>query len=207
MHIIDQLASASGQKEQALNIELAQKIAATGNKAAVKELIEGLEHKTKAIRHDCIKVLYEIAYIKPGLLAVYGSVFVDLLDHKDNRMQWGAMTVLSSIAAEIPAVLFNALGKIVDVANSGSVITRDHCVRILVVLAGADKYASVALPLLQEQILGAPVNQVPSYAEQALPVIDAAHKAPFIKTLTIRLGDIEQDSKRKRVEKVLKKLG
>jgi hypothetical protein len=44
------------------------------------------------------------------------------------------------------------------------------------------------------------------YAEQAVPVITTKRKAAFIKTLTARLDDIEKESKRKRVEKVIRTL-
>ena len=44
------------------------------------------------------------------------------------------------------------------------------------------------------------------YAENALPVINDKTKAVFIATLTSRPSEIEKDSKRIRVEKVIKKL-
>lgn len=204
--ILDQLASAAGQKEQELNIALAQKIAAGKDKQAVKELIGGLEHKSKATRHDCIKTLYEAATLAPKLISPYAPAFTGLLDAKDNRMQWGAMTALSAIAGEVPEMLFDALPQLVAVADAGSVITRDHLVRILVSLAADKRYAGDAIPLLLEQLLGAPVNQVPSYAEQSLPVIGSGDAEKFRQVLQTRLNDIEQDSKRKRVEKVLKKI-
>lgn len=43
-------------------------------------------------------------------------------------------------------------------------------------------------------------------AENALPVIDQKNKAVFIKTLTARLNEIEKETKRTWVEKVIKKL-
>ncbi|WP_118972363.1 hypothetical protein [Taibaiella koreensis] len=206
MTILEQLASAAGQRVQDLNIALAQQIAATKDKKAVQELIAGLEHKTKALRHDCIKTIYEVAALQPGLASPYVQVFLALLDSKDNRLQWGAMTTLSAIAAQVPAGLYQALPRLVAIADAGSVITRDHLVRILVSLAGIPAYASDAVPLLLEQLLQAPVNQVPAYAEQAMPVIPPTDKEKFRQVLHTRLNDIEQESKRKRIEKVLKKL-
>jgi len=44
------------------------------------------------------------------------------------------------------------------------------------------------------------------YAEQALPVIDSRNRAAFIKTLTKRLPTVSPASKKKRVERVLRKL-
>jgi hypothetical protein len=43
------------------------------------------------------------------------------------------------------------------------------------------------------------------YAENALPIVNEKNKALFIRTLTARLDDFEKETKRKRVEKVLKK--
>ena len=204
--ILEQLASASGKREQDLNIVLAQQIAADKDKKAVKELVGGLEHKTKAIRYDCIKTLYEIAALTPGLLSSFAGTFTSLLNDKDNRMQWGAMTALSAMVSEIPEQLFGVLDQLIGVADKGSVITRDHLVRILAGLSLHKPYTATALPLLLEQILQAPVNQAPSYAEQALPVITSEFKERLAQVLHTRLQDIEPESKRKRVEKVLKKL-
>jgi hypothetical protein len=44
------------------------------------------------------------------------------------------------------------------------------------------------------------------YAENAIPVITEKDKQLFIKTLTSRLDDIDKESKRKRVEKVMKRV-
>jgi hypothetical protein len=205
--ILDQLASAASQKKQDLNINLAQKIAEEGNTAAVTELIDGLKHKTKAIRHDCIKALYEIGEIDAGLISPHVNVFLNLLDEKDNRMQWGAMTALSSMAALVPAPLYKSLNKIIDTSNAGSVITKDHGVRILVRLSEQKAaYKEQTLPLLLEQLLQSPVNQAPSYAEQILPIMDEVHKNQFRKIVQTRIDDTEQESKRKRLEKVLRKI-
>lgn len=204
--VLEQLASVSGKREQELNILLAQKIATGKDKKAVQELIAGLEHKTKAIRHDCIKALYETAELAPSLLKPHADVFIGLLQDKDNRMQWGTMTALSAMVQEIPEQLSSALAQLVAVADKGSVITRDHLVRILAGLSQHKKYTGTTLPLLLEQLLQAPVNQVPSYAEQILPVTGPEFKERLTQVLHTRLQDIEQESKRKRIEKVLKKL-
>jgi hypothetical protein len=204
--VLDELASATGQAKQDLNIILAQKIAKNKNNSAVKELIAGLEHKTKSIRHDCIKTLYELAVINPEIVSPYASTFATLLEDKDNRLQWGGMTALSAIAARVPDIVYGSLNKIITTAEKGSVITRDHCVRILTALSSINKYNDTTLPLLLDQLLQAPVNQVPAYAEQILPVISGVYKNQFEKILNTRLNDIEQESKRKRIEKVLKKI-
>jgi hypothetical protein len=55
MDILAKLASASGKREQDLNIALAKEIAQSEDAKAIKDLVAGLTNKSKAIRHDCIK--------------------------------------------------------------------------------------------------------------------------------------------------------
>jgi hypothetical protein len=55
-------------------------------------------------------------------------------------------------------------------------------------------------------MLTCPPNQLPMYAEQALPVINNDNKAKFIKVLETRLPDVDKESKKLRIRKVLKKL-
>jgi len=57
-----------------------------------------------------------------------------------------------------------------------------------------------------EQILSSPNNQLPAYAEQAQLAIRDDYRARFIQILKERLPEVTPDSKKKRVEKVLKKM-
>jgi hypothetical protein len=207
MTIINQLASALNRRDEVPNQELAGKIVATGDKKAIRELMDNLGNKSRDIQSDCIKVLYEIGEKEPGLIAGHASDLVALLDNKNNRLQWGAMTALDSITLNNPAIIYKALTKIIATAEKGSVITTDHAVNILIKLCSIKEYEGTAFPLLIEQLLKSPTNQLPMYAERALPVINSGNKALFVKTLSSRLDDIEKDTKRKRVEKVIRKLG
>lgn len=100
--IIDQLACSLGRRDEVPNQELARNIVKRKDKNAVKELVQHLQNKDKAIRNDCIKVLYEIGETEPALISSFANNFIELLDHKDNRMQWGAMTALSAVTKENP---------------------------------------------------------------------------------------------------------
>lgn len=206
MATIEKLASAAGRRDEALNLQLAQEITAANDKKAVKELVDNLHHKNAAIQSNCIKVLYEIGALKPALIAAYANHFLTLLQSKNNRLQWGAMTTLHAITAEKPDLIYAALPQIISVAEKGSVITYDHCMGILIKLAGTKEYGKNAFSLLLERLMASPVNQLPMYAEQALPVVNKNNQAAFVKVLVSRLEDIEKDTKRKRVEKVIKKL-
>lgn len=206
MTIINQLASSLNRRDEVPNQELAEKIAEKNDKHAVKELVENLANKNKAIQSDCIKVLDEIGERKPSLVVEYAKVFLALLTNKNNRLQWGAMAVLDAITLENPKAMYAALPEIVAAMDSGSVITKDRGVSILIKLCSVKQYAEDAFSLLVEQLLNSPTNQLPMYAEMAIPIINDKNKSAFINTLTSRLDNIEKDTKRKRVEKVIKKL-
>ncbi|RYZ18883.1 MAG: hypothetical protein EOO16_21365 [Chitinophagaceae bacterium] len=201
----DKLASSLDRRDEAPNVELAKAVAGTKNTSAVKELVDLLAGKKKDLQADSIKVLYEIGAIDPALIAPYAQTFIGLLTHPNNRLQWGAMTALSSIVGEVPDAIHAALGTIVAAADAGSVITKDHCVNILVALGSMERYAADAFALLNERLLRAPVNQLPAYAEKTLPLVNDENRPTFLQTLTLRLPDVETESKRKRLEKVIRK--
>ncbi|HEX5154591.1 MAG TPA: hypothetical protein VFW07_24260 [Parafilimonas sp.] len=205
MSILNKLASSLNRRDELPNQELAKQIADKNDNEAVKELVANLANKSKDIQNDCIKVLYEIGERKPVLIAGYAKEFIGLLDHKNNRLQWGAMTAIDAITFENPKLIYASLSKIIASADKGSVITKDHAVNILIKLCSLKQYAADAFSLLVEQLLNSLTNQLPMYAEKAMPVINEKNKQFFVRTLNSRLNDIEKETKRKRVEKVIKK--
>ncbi|WMT41215.1 hypothetical protein RE628_00935 [Paenibacillus sp. D2_2] len=116
------------------------------------------------------------------------------------------MTALDAITLENPEAIYGVLTKIIDTADKGSVITKDHGINILINLCSVQPYADHAFALLIKQLKSSPINQLPMYAENAISIVNDTNKALFIETLSSRLDDIEKDTKRKRVEKVIKKL-
>ena len=205
MSILGKLASSLNRRDEVPNQELAKQIADKDDREAVKELIVNLSNKSNFIQNDCIKVLYEIGERKPALIAAYAKEFIDLLDHKNNRLQWGAMTAINSITLENPKVIYGSLSKIIAAADRGSVITKDYGVNILINLCSLKQYTGDAFSLLLEQLRNSPANQLPMYAERSMPIINEKNKQLFVRALTSRLDDIEKETKRKRVEKVIKK--
>ncbi len=205
MSLLDQLSSSLQRKDEVPNQELAVRIAAGNDAAAVQELVDNLQHKNKAIQQDCIKVLYETGSRNPALLTPHITVFAQLLSSRNNRLQWGAMTALDTITDLVPDQVYAVLGKIMIAADQGSVITKDHAIGILVQLCARPEYYDDALALLLEQLLKAAPNQLPMYAENSLPVIRPGDKASFIKTLNARLPDVTQESKLKRIQRVVRK--
>lgn len=206
MSILDKLASALGRRDEVPNQELAQQLIMSSDKNAIKLLVENLKNRDKHIQSDCIKVLYEIGEHEPKLIAPYANDFINLLKSKNNRLVWGAMTALDGIASVNPKDIYDNLAAILDAADKGSVITKDHGVSILIKLAAIKDYTTDALVLLLDTLKGCATNQLPMYAESAAPVVIETHKKDYVKVLTSRLGDIEKESKRKRVEKVIRRL-
>ncbi|SRR6266404_7429827 len=206
MSIIRKLATSLDRRDEGPNVELAALIARKEDKLSVSELVSNLNNKNKGIRHDCIKVLYEVGKLKPRLIADSYRLFIALLGNQDNRLQWGAMTALETVTQEKPREIFMSLGKIIDAANKGSVITRDHCVKILIKLASIERYNDRVFPFLVEQLETCPVNQLPMYAEKALPAINDRNRDDFLDVLKSRVEGVEQETRRKRIETVIKKL-
>jgi len=204
MSVLGKLASALGRNDEQPNIELAEALAAKPDAAAVAELAGALATGSTATSNDAIKVLYELGQRQPELVAPHAEAFLTLLGGKNNRNVWGALQAIETITALQPDAVLAQLPKIIAAADKGSVIAKDKAVAILIKLAAAGHGAKV-LPILLERLEGAAPNQFPMYAEQALPVIDAAHRAAFVRLLEARLGGIEASAKRTRVEKVLRR--
>jgi hypothetical protein len=206
MSILPKLATSLQIRDTAPNVDLAKIIISKNDKNAIRELVENLSNKNKNIQSDCIKVLYEIGERKPELIAAYDKEFLSLLNDKNNRLVWGAMTALDCITSINPKGIYSHLTKILVVAEKGSVITKDHGVNILIKLAALKPYTENCLTLLLEQFKTSLPNQLPKYAEDALPVITDKYKAAFSKILASRLKDVEKNTKKNRIEKVIKKL-
>lgn len=205
MSIVNELASSQGRRDEVPNQELAAKIAASEDVSAVEELIALLDSKKKDLQNDSIKVLYEIGAVKPSLIVKYIPVFLKMLGSKNNRLQWGAMAALDAVTTASPAEIYGALPVIVEAAEKGSVITKDGAVNIFIKLCGIPGFSGNVFPLLIEQLHKSPTNQLPMYAERALPLIRKENRELFIKTISARLNEIDKESKRKRVEKVIQK--
>jgi hypothetical protein len=206
MQVISLLAFSLGRRDEEPNIKLAEKISAAKDKNAVKELIDLLHHKNKNIQSDAVKVLDEIALRDGDLPAPYIDTLCELLTSKNNRLQWGAMAVLDGIADVAPKRIHMKLALMAQAADTGSVITRDRFFSILVKLAAHRSFAEDAKPLILEQLMSSPVNQLPMYAENSLAVFTGNELQKFEKILRERFNDFEKDSQKKRILKLLAKL-
>ena len=202
MTVRGKLASALGRNDERPNVELAEALAAKPNAAAVIELVELLSTGTVAEQNDAIKVLYELGERKPDAIAGYVTAFLALLRSKNNRNVWGAMSAIDTIASARPKEVAAALKDILAAADKGSVIAKDKAMSTLSKLALAGE--AKAMPALLDRLDTAAVNQLPMYAELALPAV-GAHKAKLQAILERRLPDLPP-AKQVRVAKVLRRL-
>jgi hypothetical protein len=207
MNVIDLLATSLNRSDDKPNQELADEIIKSKRTDWVKELIENLNSKDKNIQSDCIKVLYEIGERgAASMIAPYFETFGNLLESKNNRLIWGAMYALDSIASVNPTEIFSILPAICKAIDKGSVITIDGGVSILAKLAAVNDYTETTFPLLLEQLKRCPAKQLPMYAEKSLKAINASNKSLFIDLLRERYSEMEKDTQKKRLEKVLRSL-
>lgn len=198
------LSSAQGQKGNNANIALARQISLSGNKEAVKELVENLSHKDKNIQSDCIKTLYELGYLKPELIADYYSVFIRLLSSKNNRLVWGGMIALATIADLRHKEIFASIGEIMSAVHNGSVITVDNGIEILARLNKFDACFNTTDPLLTDQLWRCPIKQLPMYIEKSMISIDKRNKEIYLGLVEKRISECGNEAQQKRLVKLQK---
>jgi len=203
--IADRLSGAMDRRDEAPNIELAEQIAASSDRAAVGELVDLVRAGTPRQRNDAMKVLYEIGARDPALIGGHCPVFLEALGSRTNRQVWGAMQALDSVAELRADEIAAELPRIIEAADRGSVIAKDRCTSLLTKLARSG-YAEKAVPILVERLKDAAPNQFPTYAEQTASVITPAQKPGLITVIRSRLAGITQRAKRERMEKLLRKL-
>jgi len=204
MSIITSLASSLGRRDEVPNQELARALAAKKDKAGIREIAENLWNKDKNIQADCIKVLYEIGYLEPKLVADYAGDFVKLLRSRNNRLVWGGMTALAEAAKANPDAVFKHLDEIKKAKETGSVITVDNAISTLAWTAAANrKYNEAIFPYLLKHLSSCRPREVPQHSEKTLPAVNSSNKADFIKVLEKRMEDLS-GSGLARVKKVIK---
>jgi len=202
--VLNRLASSLGRRDEVPNQELARDLAAKKDKAGIHEIAENLWNKDKNIQADCIKVLYEIGYLEPKLIADHAKDFVRLLKSRNNRLIWGGMTALAEVAKSNPDAVFKHLDEIQKAKETGSVITVDNAISTLAYTAAAnDKYNKDIFPYLLKHLSGCRPKEVPQHLEKILPAVNSSNKAAFIKVLEKRVEDLS-GSGLSRVKKVIR---
>ncbi len=206
MSVINKLASNVGGKGDVPNQELARELVETNNAEGIKEVVENLGHKDRKIQSDCIKVLYEVGYLKPELISEYVFEFLKLLMNKNNRLVWGGMIALATIADLKAEVIFNHLDEIYLCMEKGSVITIDNGVKTLAKVAADNKgYNQEIFPYLIKHLTTCRPKDLPQHAEHTLVAVNAENIKEFLAVLRER-EDYMSPTQFKRIQKLYKKL-
>ena len=204
MTALERIAHFQKRRDEGPNQELARELASSKDSEGICEIAENLWNKNKSIQADCIKVLYEVGYIDPSLIADYVEDFIKLLHSRNNRLVWGGMTALGTVAGLKAQTVFAHLDEIEKVMDAGSVITMDNGVQALARAASKnEKYSREILPYLLEHLSTCRPKDVAQHAEKSLPAITANNKTRFIAVLNRRMSDLT-DSALARVKKVVK---
>lgn len=204
--VVNLLASRLGRNDEEPNIELAQRLASEENLAGIQDIIENLSGKDKKVRHDCIKVAYEIGELRPDLISPFAARFIELLDSSDNRLVWGGMTALSTIADAASEAIMEHYGQIAKAMYEGSVITVDKAVLTLSKLAAANEDNNKAIfPILLRHLESCRPKEVSQHSESALLAVTDLNKEAFLKVLRAREQQLTEAQLR-RVKKIYRTL-
>jgi hypothetical protein len=206
MSVINNIAYYQNRRDEVPNQELAHQLAESRDKTGIQELAENLWSKNKNVRSDCLKVLYEIGYLRPDLIADYVDDFLKLLKDKNNRMVWGAMIGLATIADLRPQAIWSHIDDVIAAMENGSVITVVWGVKTLAHVASADlTYHNKLFPILLAWLQKCIPRDVPIHAESISIAADKNHLVAFLNVLENRKPELTA-SQLARLNKVIKKL-
>ena len=204
--MLDLLACRLGRNDEALNIDLAEKLCELMDEMGVREIVDGLQSGNQTVANDCIKVLYEIGKKKPELIADYAAVLITTLSSKNNRVVWGSMMALALIAPIKPDAIFDRLPEIIAAYKKGSVITVDNSVSVFAQLCRASsEYHAKVFPLLLEHLANCRAKEIPQHAERIAVCIDSGNKEAFVEALDTRTSEMSE-AQNSRIAKLVKKL-
>jgi len=204
MPVLKEIAYYRNRRDEVPNQELAQKLAAAKDRKGIREIAENLWNENPQVQSDCLKVLYEIGFIKPDLIADCAGDFLKLLQSKNNRLVWGGMIALSTVAEIKAGEIFLRTKEIKHAMANGSVITLDNGIKTLAIIASKKApYQKQLLPFLLKYLAACRPKDIPQYAEKILVAVNNGNKKALLKILNERLVDVKP-SQLPRVKKIIK---
>ena len=206
MSALERIAFFQNRRDEVPNLELAKTLAETKDHQGIREIAENLWSKDKNIQSDCLKVLYEIGYTEPGLVADYAGDFLKLLKNKNNRLVWGGMIALGTVAQLKADALFPRWEEVRDSMEAGSVITKDNGVKVLAAIAAQkEQYSQAIFPYLLHHLKTCRPKEVPQHAEKILVAVNKANKSDFLHVLDERTPGLKP-SEITRIQRILRQL-
>ncbi len=206
LSVLKKIAYYRNRRDEVPNQELARELAETENREGIREIAENLWNKNKSVQSDCLKVLYEIGYINPDLISGYVDDFLKLLKSKTNRMVWGTMIGLATIAEKKPGEIWANINDVVYAVEHGTLITVVWGMKTLARVASTDKkYSERIFPFLIEHLKNCIPRDLLLHAESILPAVDSENKKEFLAVLDSRKSELKP-SQLARFKKLLRSL-
>jgi len=207
MSVLNKIAYYQERRDEVPNQVVARELAQTQNAADIREIVDNLGNQEPNVQSDCLKVLYELGYLAPGLISEYVEEFLKLLNHRNNRMVWGGMIALSTIAGLQAEKIFPHVDKIIKTMEAGSVITNDAGIKTLIAVAARKyEYRLRIMPYLLERLANSRAVDAPRYAEIMLVAIGPDDQAEFIKIID-KWIKASSGARLARLQKVFKQAG
>lgn len=206
MSTLEKIAFFQNVRSEVPNQELARELVKTQDLSGIKEIAQNLTHPNQSVCSDCLKVLYEIGYIEPVLVAPYVNDFLGLLNSRNNRMVWGAMIALATIARQCPEEIWPEIQTLIKIFNKGTVITVVWGIRLFAALAAARPvYSEVLFPIMTHTLETCVPRDVPTHVESMLPAINPENRQRVLEIIQSRKTEFSS-SHLSRARRVIKKI-
>lgn len=204
MTVLNRIAYLQNRRDEVPNQELARDLASKKDKKGIREIAENLWSENQGVQSDCLKVLYEIGFRDPGLVAAYVDDFIKLTQAKNNRLVWGAMIALSTVAELKADAIFARLSDVQKAIAVGSVITIDNGIKTLAIVASTnDAYRKKVFPYLLKHLESCRPKDIPQHSERILVAVNAKNKTALVRVLESRMNDLTA-TQSARVKRVIK---
>jgi len=206
MSVLSKISYFQNRRDEIPNKELAKTLAETNNETGIAELVANLKHKNRSIQSDCLAVLYHAGYVKPHLIAEYVEDFLALLKSRNNRLIWGGMIALATIADLKPKAICANFDTVKQAIEKGTLIAVVWGVKTIAKVASSGKSCKpYVVPILLSQLKKCTARDVATHFENSLPAIDDENKAIFLRIVEDRKKEMTA-SQLARLKKAMEKL-
>jgi len=206
MKWISKIAFYRNIRNETPNKELAKELADTDNIKGIKEISEYLFDKNKSVSSDSLSVLYTIGYSKPELIQEYIDDFLKLLESKNNRMVWGSMIALSTIAYLKADFIFKRIELILETMRKGTLITEVWGIKILVSLSLKNReYKSKLLPVLFDYLEKCRPIDFATRVETIIPALESSYEREIFDNIIQMKSPELSNSQTKKLKTILNK--
>ena len=130
MTILEELSSSIGDRTQAANRVVAEKVRA--DPALLSDIADGLSSANVKLVGDCAEIFTMTAEVQPGTVAAYVPRLIPLLGSKNTRVRWESTHTLALVARHAPEALAPILPSLTSaIGRDTSVIVRDYSILAL----------------------------------------------------------------------------